>query len=112
MATDKGYYSLVVTGGSLTGVDGLTGNAMRGVLDMLRYDTALVTEVHEDYIIIRTPRRPTDERWRSYGLEVVGTGGPVDYSWQSNATRDAIAIYNERMERAAAKTAAATAEAG
>lgn len=100
MAEQKWFFSLVVT------VRNLTGNGARGMLDMLRYDTANVLEVHEDYVSIRTPRRPTDARWLSFGFLVLGTSGPHTHEWQARATQEAIAVYNERVAQAAAKVVA------
>lgn len=64
MAQTRAYYTAVATG------EDLTGNASKGILDMLRYDVANVVEVHADYIVIRTPREVTTDRWRSFGIWV------------------------------------------
>lgn len=72
MATEKAFYSSVAMPGHPR-----TGNEIGGILDMLRYDVATVSEVHADYVIVKTPRMPTPDRWRSFGLWIGGTFGPV-----------------------------------
>jgi hypothetical protein len=41
-----------------------------GLLDMLRYDQAIVREYSRDRVVLSTPRPPTLGRWRSFGLNV------------------------------------------
>lgn len=74
MAQTRAYYTAVAIG------EDHSGNSSNGILDMLRYDVANVVEVHADYIVIRTPREATRDRWKSFGIR---TGGSFEGSRDS-----------------------------
>jgi hypothetical protein len=61
--------------------------SLYGFLDMLRYDRAEVQDVSHEYVILRTTRRFTIARWRSFGIRLLGPEvQSTDYGDQAQRT--------------------------